>query len=209
MYSIVLAMAKAFAKIFYGHKVYGRENFCEGAAIIAGNHVSFLDPPILAISSPKEVYFLARRTLFRGLFGKFIYGLNSRPVSGEAGDVKIFREIAALLNEGKKVVLFPEGTRSPTGEFREVKPGIFLLFSRTHCAIQPAYIAGSYEIWGKGRKWPRLSGKTVCVFGSPIEWDRYAHLDKKEAQAKFAQDLKHSILSLKDWYEKGAKGTPP
>ncbi len=209
MYWIVIRLARALAKLLYRHRVFGAQHVAKGAAIIAPNHVSFLDPPIASVSCPQDVYFLARKTLFKGLFGKFIYSLNARPVSGENANIQVFKEIGALLEEGKKVILFPEGTRSSDGQFGEIKAGIFLLFQRTHCHIQPTYIAGTAEIWGKGEKRPKIFGRTACVFGSALSWERYASMEKKEAQAQFAKDLKTSIINLKEWFEKGAKGSPP
>src|SRR5271167_3814145 len=116
LYWIVIRLARFFAKILYRHKVYGREHILSEAAILASNHVSFLDPPILSLSCPEDVYFLARKTLFNGLFGKFIYALNARPVSAGSANLEVFRQIANLLGEGKKVILFPEGTRSTDGK---------------------------------------------------------------------------------------------
>jgi cytidylate kinase len=208
-YSFVIASVAIFLKLFYSHKIYGQNHIRPGAAILASNHVSYLDPPIISVSCPGEVFFLARKTLFKGWFGKMIFSLNARPVNSGAANLQLFRDISHLLEEGKKVILFPEGTRSPDGNLGEIKSGIFLLFQRTHCAIQPGYIAGSFSIWGRQKKLPKLSGRTACIFGSPILWDRYEGMAKKEAEEKFIHDLRASILSLKKWYEEGAKGTPP
>lgn len=209
LYYIVIRLARFFAKVFYRHKIYGKEHMLPGAAILAANHVSYLDPPVLSLSCPEDVYFLARKTLFKGVFGKFIYALNARPVQIGGANLEVFREIGSLLQQGKKVVLFPEGTRSLDGNLAEFKPGIFLLMSRTGCAVQPAYIYGTFTIWGKSRRNPKLFGKTACVWGSALTWARYASIPKKEAEAQFSKDLRDSILRLKAWYEAGAKGSPP
>ncbi len=202
LYRITLFLAWAFYKIFYRCKVYGLENFYEGGAIIAANHTSFLDPPIVSISWPQEVHFLARESLFKNpLFGWLIRSLNAHPVSGEASDTKVFKTICALLSEGKKVILFPEGTRSPDNTLAPIKPGIAMLISRTNTAIIPVYIHGTYDIWGKSRKFPKLFGKTACIFGPPILWSSFSHLEKKEAQQAVATKLSESILALRAWYE--------
>lgn len=209
LYRFILFKAWLFFKIFYRHKIYGLEHFYPGAAIIAGNHTSFLDPPILAISWPQEVHFLARESLFRPWgFGSLIRALNAHPVSGDAGDVAVFKTITQVLKEGKKVILFPEGRRTE-GELGEIKPGIGLLVSRAQAAIIPAYIHGACQIWGIKRRLPKLWGRTACVFGTPILWESFANLDKKEAQKAISQELTKSILALKAWYEAGAQGTPP
>ncbi len=211
LYRGVLFLAWSFFKLFYRHRVYGQEHFYAGAAIIAGNHVSYLDPPILAISWPQEVHFLAREGLFKNrLFGGFIRRLNAHPVKGEAGDVAVFKTVCQLLNEGKKIILFPEGTRSVLDQLAiPLKPGIALLVSRTQSAVIPAYIHGAFEAWGKHRKWPAWRGKTACVFGTPIRWVDFAHLEKKEGQQALLVKLANSIQALRDWYERGAEGSPP
>lgn len=210
-YSIIIRLARLYYKLFYRHQVYGqKEHFYRGGAILAANHTSFLDPPIVAISWPEEVHFLARESLFKHFgFGSLIRTLNAHPVSGDVSDIKVLKTLMQLLTEGKKIVLFPEGTRSQDGTLGVIKPGIGLLITRTNTAIVPAYIHGAQEAWGRGRSLPKLFGKTTCVFGTPITAAQFAHLDKKEALQAIADKLSHSIEALKQWYLAGAKGTPP
>jgi 1-acyl-sn-glycerol-3-phosphate acyltransferase len=209
-YRFILTLAKCYYAIFYRHKVYGLEHFCTGGAIIACNHVSYLDPPAVAISSPQEVHFLAKDYLFKvPLFGGLIRALNSHPVSGSAGDIAVMRLIVQLLSEGKKVILFPEGTRGEKDELTELKPGIALLIARSKTAVIPTYIDGTFAIWSRWRRFPKLCGKTRVVFGSPIRWEEFAHLDKREAHEQFSRRLTHALNALREWYKAGAHGTPP
>lgn len=210
LYRIVLCLAWCFLKIFYRHRVYGLEHYYSGAAIIASNHTSFFDPPIVSTSWPQEVHFLARESLFKHrFFGSLIRALNAHPISGDVGDITVFKSICKLLNEGKKLVLFPEGKRSNNGQLGLIKPGIGLLISRTQSAVIPAYIVGAYDAWGKGRRLPKFWGKTACVFGSPIRAEAFTHMDKKAAQQAVSDKLTVALKDLKMWYEAGAKGTPP
>ena len=210
LYRTILFLAWLFFKVLYRHRVYGLEHYYEKDAIIAGNHASFYDPPILAISWPQEVHFLARETLFRNrFFGGLIRSLNSHPVSGDAGDIATFKTICQLLKEGKKIILFPEGKRSATGSLGPLKPGIALLTARAQSAVIPAYIHGTFNIWNRNRKWPKLWGKTACVFGSAIRWEEFSHLPKREAQEALTERLRESIESLRVWYEGGRKGPSP
>jgi len=210
LYRSVVFLTWLIFKVFYRHRVYGYEHFYPGAAIIAANHTSYLDPPIVSISWPEEVHFLARASLFKNpLFGRFIRALNSHPVSGDAGDAVVFRTVVKLLNEGKKIILFPEGMRSDQNELGQIKPGIALLISKTNSAIIPTYIHGAYDIWNRYRRFPKLWGKTACIFGTPIRWESYAHLEKKEAQLAITEKLRESIQGLRRWYENGAIGVPP
>lgn len=203
-------MSWIFFKVVYRHAVYGREHLYRGGAILASNHVSNLDPPIVAISWFDEVHFLAKESLFKiPVLGWLIRALNAHPISGDASDIKVIKQTCRLLEEGKHVVLFPEGTRSLDNTLSEIKPGIGMLVLRAKAAIIPIYIHGTFEIWNKSRKFPKLTGRTACVFGSPIISSNFLHLDKKEAQKEITRQLYQSITNLKAWYEAGAKGTPP
>ncbi|MEN9344355.1 MAG: putative 1-acyl-sn-glycerol-3-phosphate acyltransferase [Chlamydiota bacterium] len=210
LYRLVVFVVWCFFKIFYRHKVYGLRHFKKGSAIIAANHSSFYDPPVLAVSSPEEVHFLARQGLFKNpLFGWLIRSLNSHPVKGSAADITVFKTIHQLLLEGEKVVLFPEGARGDTPHLSALKPGIALLIARAESTVIPTYIHGTFAIFNRFCRFPKLSGKTACVFGSPIPWSDFAHLDKKEAQQALLQKLTLSIQNLEAWYREGAKGSPP
>lgn len=209
LYRIVIFLIRGFFKLFYRHKVYGLKHFVKGSALIAANHVSFYDPPCVAISCPQEIHFLARKSLFKSFFGKLIAALNAHPVQLEAINLSVIKEICALLKKGHKVLIFPEGTRSTDNTLREIKPGIGLLLSKSQGAIQPTYIHGTYEIWSRKRKLPKLFGKTIVAFGSPIHWSDYAEIDRKEAQPMVAQRLTQSLEELRVWVENGAQGMPP
>lgn len=209
-YRVVIFFSWCFFKIFYRHKIYGLEHYVKREAIIAPNHNSYFDPPLAAISWPGEVHFLAKEELFKPfLFGRFIQALNSHPIKGDVGDVFVFKTILQLLKEGKQIILFPEGGRMD-GEIGEIKPGIGMLLMRSQAAIIPTYIHGTYEIWGRNRKFPKLFGKkTSCVFGTPILWESFAHLEKRKAQEEIAKCLSKSLHALKEWYDSGAEGIPP
>lgn len=197
-------------KIFYRLEVYGQEHVFKGAGIIAANHVSFLDPPVLGVLWPQEVHFLARQSLFKvPLLGWFIKKINSHPLKGNGGDVAVFKIVLQLLDEGKKVILFPEGQRSYDNKLCPIKPGLSLLISKTNAQVIPTYIFGTFEAWPRTKKYPKIGRKIGCVFGSPFGWSEFAHLEKKQAQEAFAKKITHSLESLKHWYESGAKGTPP
>ncbi|HSX12696.1 MAG TPA: lysophospholipid acyltransferase family protein, partial [Rhabdochlamydiaceae bacterium] len=209
-YRFVLFLAWCVYKILYRHKVYGLEHYYSGPGILAANHVSYLDPPIVAISWPEEIHFLAKESLFKPfLFGRMIRALNSHPVTGEVNDISVFKTLIQLLKEGKKVILFPEGLRSENGQLEPLKPGIGLLAARANAAIIPTYIFGAFQIWDIHHKLPKLYGRTICIFGKPILWQDFARFEKKEAQAQLIERLTEALLNLKSWYEEGAKGIPP
>ncbi len=197
-------------RLFYKHKVYGLEHVKEGAALIASNHASFLDPPLIAASMPGEIAYLARHTLFNNfLFGFIIRNLNAHPITGTAQDISSIKLICGLLKDNQKVLVFPEGERSADGVLAPFKAGIGMLALRNNCSIIPVYIHGSYEIWKRSHKYPKLAGQSACVFGSSIPIDEYKDKPKKEAQEAIASRIRDSLNNLCTWYLEGAQGSPP
>ncbi len=209
-YNFIKNLVLVFMRLVYGHKIYGVENYPkEGGGIIAANHASFFDPPIVAISSPGQIHFLARGTLFDwGPFGWLIRKLNSHPVTKGRENLAAIKLTLELIEKGNKVLIFPEGTRSPDGQLQSGQSGLGMLVLRTKCQVIPVYVHGSYDIWGKKRKFPKLSGKTACVFGKPLHFTEVGE-NKKEAQAKVVAEIMEAIINLRKWYLSGWEGLPP
>ena len=201
---------KGFFHLFYRHRVFGKQHIPAGPCILAPNHASFFDPPLIGISCDEEVNFLARGTLFNNaVFRRLISQLNSYPVTGTAQDLTSIKLIIQLLQENKKVVIFPEGKRTKDGKLQPIKPGIGMLVARCQCPIVPVYIHGTYDIWPRNRVLPKLWGKTACVFGAPILWESYKTLPKKQAQEEITLAIQKSLKMLEAWYLNGAAGEPP
>lgn len=209
-YKIGAMTFKMIFKVLYSHRVYGLEHVCQGRAIIAPNHASFLDPPLIGASWPKEVSFLARKSLFSSfLWGPIIKRLNAYPVTGTAQDLGSIKLICQLLNQDHQVVIFPTGIRSSDGTLGEIKAGIGMLALRCNAPITPVYIVGSFTIWNRQHYFPRLYGKTACVIGSSICCEDFKHLDKKAAQELIGEQVRKSLEALHTWYDNGAQGVPP
>jgi 1-acyl-sn-glycerol-3-phosphate acyltransferase len=190
---------KIYFLLFYHLTVYGTENIIPGKAIIASNHTSFLDPPMIAVCCPEEVYFLARKTLFSPfLLGSLLSKFNAFPVNGTTQDLSSIKLICKLLEEKKKVVIFPEGMRSPDGELQPFKTGFGMLAMRCRAPIIPVYLEGCYEIWNRKQRFPKLWGRAICKIGQPIYPEQYAHLEKKESYQAIAEQLKRSLERLKN-----------
>lgn len=205
-------VVRSFLKIFYKHKVYGIEHLPKGAGIIASNHVSFLDPPIIGVSCPLEIHILARDSLFKPpIFGWLIRKLNAHPVVRGKGNSAAFRKTCELIEKGYKVLIFPEGTRSKDGELQKGQLGLGMLVKRTGCVVIPAYIHGSYDVWSVHRSVPALRGQTACVFGTPLDFSFLlaSEGDKKSVHQEMADRTMQAIEQLKQWYLRGAQGSPP
>lgn len=197
-YRTVRGLFKLLFFICHRHKVYGTDNLPNGPALIAANHTSFWDPPLITASTPCELHFLAKASLFRPPLGPIIERLNAHPVTGTASDLSSFKLIQQLILKGCKVVIFPEGSRSQTGEILPFKAGIGMLAMRTGAPIVPTYIQGLHEVWPMDQKFPKFWGKTAIIFGKPIHWQDYSHLEKKEAQQAIADAVHDAICSLKN-----------
>lgn len=128
-----------------------------GGVIIACTHQSFLDPVLVGLGLPRQMSYLARRSLFRHsrVFSWVMLSLNAVPVRAAGSDVRAFRESVRRLKEGDALLLFPEGTRTYDGEIGALHPGVFNIAHRARVPIVPAAIDGAFESWPRGRRLPR------------------------------------------------------
>lgn len=204
-YRITILFLRGFFRLFYRFSVYGTTSTFPGKAILAPNHASFLDPPIIGAAWPEEIHFLARATLFRHkVWGTLISCLNAHPVHGTAQDIESFRLICQLLSEGKKVVIFPEGERSANGQLQTIKSGIAMLALRMQCPIIPVYIHGTFEAWPKHSRRPKFGSSIACVFGSPILPPSSIGMTKKQMQETMTQQVQKELEELRLWFETNA-----
>ncbi len=209
-YRFIYLLARSYFRLFFRLQIYGLEKFPSGGALIAANHASLFDPPVVAISCPEEVHFLAKASLFSiPFFGRLIRALNSHPVVRGGSDAAIFRKIIALVKSGKKVLLFPEGQRGETAELQPLEKGLAFLVYKAHCRILPVYVHGTASAWHRDKKWPKWRGQITCVFGSPIEWEEFAYLEKRDALHQITLRCEEAFVRLQQWVEAGAQGSPP
>lgn len=196
-YAVVVFCFWLILKVFYRLKVYNPQNFIKGRAILASNHVSYLDPPAISVSALEEVHFLAKADLFKiPVLGFLIRRLNSHPVSGSSGNASTFKRILSLLKEDKKIILFPEGERTVDGKLGPILPGVGFLAYLATSPIIPCYIQGAYQIWPRQKKLPKLFGKIKVAFGKPIFPEEFAHLEKKEAIEQISNRLESELKEL-------------
>ena len=153
-------------RVLFGFMVTGRERIPKtGAVIIASNHISYYDPPVVGSGVPREVFFLAKEELFRNrVFGWLISRYNAIPLRRSGGDVGALKKAVGLLKQGRAVLMFPEGTRSLTGRLLKPKPGVGMIAALTSSPVVPAYVKGTNRL---GDAFLRKS-KLEVVFGEPI-----------------------------------------
>lgn len=150
-------LTRVISKLLFRVRISGQENIPKtGGFILASNHISYYDPPLVGSWSTRQMYFFAKAELFRNrLFGGTIRRTNAIPVKrGKIDRAAVDRALEAIAS-GYGLVVFPEGTRSRTGEFLDPKAGLGMLAVRAHCPIVPAYIHGADKLkacfWGRER----------------------------------------------------------
>ena len=134
-------------------EVTGLENLPrEGAFLIAANHASFLDPPMIGCQIQRQLAYFARKTLWKpGLATWWLDAVGTIPVDRDGGqDVSAIKRVLRALKEGKGLIVFPEGTRSPDGTMKAPKAGVGFICCRAQVPVVPARIFGSFEAYGKG-----------------------------------------------------------
>lgn len=170
-----------------------------GPFILASNHASFLDPPVLGAPLSRQIHYLARDSLFEGV-GKWILPrVGSLPVARGKGDVSAVRVVLDILKAGEGVVLFPEGTRSPDGSLQPAKPGVGLIACRAQVPVVPARIFGSFEAFNRTMKFPNIGTRVQVTYGhalSPKEYDPGTSAGKGRSQ-KAAEQIMEAIQALR------------
>ncbi|MFM7555453.1 MAG: lysophospholipid acyltransferase family protein [Verrucomicrobiota bacterium] len=142
-----------------------------GPVILASNHASLADPPLIGGSVPRAVCFLARDTLFQiPLLGWYIRRLNAVPVNRDGGGGAGLKAILDRLQAGSAILLFPEGTRSADGRLGPARSGIGLTVIKSGAPVIPIRLHGTYEAWGRHRRLPG-PGRFRVVVGEPLQFD--------------------------------------
>lgn len=169
-YTALHFWAVILAAIFFRLRVLGRRHVPRrGGVLIASSHQSYLDPPLIGLSVPRQINYLARDTLFRHsrAFSWVMRSLNAIPVRREGGDMASFRESVRRLEAGRALLLFPEGTRTPDGRIGPIRPGLWNIAHRARVPIVPAVIDGAFKAWPRTRLLPRPRPIRI-MFGPPI-----------------------------------------
>lgn len=191
---------KSAGKAFYNLQLVNEDKLVkEGGVMMAANHESFLDPPLIGISHPTNVTYLARKTLFTGITKWLYTRWDAIPIDQENPDMTGLKKIIKALKGGEKVVVFPEGERTLTGDLNPALPGIGLIIAKSQSVVQPMRIFGARDAL------PRGSGKLkmeqiAVVVGDPIYFDKETlkQYRGKEGYQKIADIVMQAISEIED-----------
>ncbi len=174
-------------KTFLDFQVIHPEKLIQsGPVLVASNHASFLDPPTIGGAYDDSIYYLARKTLFVGPMGWLYRNWNAIPVDQERPDFSSLKTVIKRLREGNRVLVFPEGERTTTGEFLPGKPGVGLIIAKANAPVQPIRLFGTFEALPRGVHWLRCFRVTLVV-GDPITFTK--------------DEIKKEGVSTKDSYQ--------
>ncbi len=202
---VMAAISLGFSLRFKGGQHIPRR----GPALLVANHQSFIDPLAIGLATPRQLRYLARKTLFKQpQFGAYLRSVGCVPVDQEGFAREGLKTTLDLLKDGQVVLVFPEGERTPTGKMLPLKPGIHLLMKRSKVPVIPVGIAGAFEAYPRTALVPRFSPPFlpatdatvgVCV-GKPmdphhlVDWSREQVLeelfDKINEQQQCAERLR-------------------
>ncbi len=168
----------------------------DGPLIVAANHRSYIDPPLLNAVSPEPLVFLAKKELFEGKIKNWLFrNMNAIPVDRKKADLNALNEALQRLKEGCKVAIFPEGRRAPENDFLKAKPGVGYLVAKAKVKVVPVYIHNSTKILSSDNKKFRIPDEEVLViFGQPLEFKNIP--DNIRGYKKVADTIMEEIKKL-------------
>ena len=173
--------------IFFRIRVVGRENVPKtGGALLAANHTSIIDSVFLPLKTRRHVMFLVKAQFFMGKgFGawvrrSFMSAIGQLPLdrSGGAASSSALDTAVSVLQSGRLVGIYPEGTRSVDGRLHRGRTGIARMIVKAQVPVIPVGIQGTRDIMPVGRSFPRLHGRVTLTFGEPLDFTRFSALEE-------------------------------
>ncbi len=184
-------LCRMAGRIVWRMRIYGAEKVPRtGPIIVACNHQSYLDPPMMGSACPRAISYMAKRELFAiPVLGPLIGHLNAFPVDRSRGDVAAIKRAVQALREGRALGIFPEGGRNRTGGPVEPQAGIGLMIKLAGGAtVVPAYVGGTDRA-------KALHSITV-TFGDPIRFERKERASREDV-AKWTAEIMTRIYALR------------
>ena len=175
----------------------------KGGVIIASNHASFLDPPLVGSALNRDINYLARESLFRypGI-GALLRSWNAVPVDRDGGGAKGLKIILARLLDGNGIILFPEGTRTKDGKLQPARSGIGLTVIKSDAVVIPVRTFGTFECYSRKLRF-HLPKRLAVKYGEPMKFEALraeaktcSKLRLKEIYQQVADEIMAAIAKL-------------
>lgn len=181
-------------RVFHPERVPAR-----GPVILASNHASFLDPPLVGAGLPRPLNYLARESLFDlPLAGWVLRKVNAVPVDRDGGGAAGLRAIMTRLREGGGILLFPEGTRSTDGQLRPARSGVGLVVIKSTAPVVPVRVFGTFQAYNRNTRFPRPTA-VVVKYGQPMDFAALraeAKQCSKERLKEIYQQASNEIMNV-------------
>lgn len=197
-YRVCRAGLRLLARGLFRLEVWGSDGVpATGGIILAANHVSLLDPIVVGASLQRSVHYLGKEELFRSQgLAWLLRHLHAIPVSRDRLSPSTVKGAARLLEEGKILLVFPEGTRGDGRVLGAGRPGIGVLAARTGVPTVPVFHCGAERILPRGARWPRR-GRLRVWFGLPLRFVAGPG-DEREAIRRFSEQVMGEIARLRE-----------
>jgi len=188
----------------WGIRVKGRENLPDqGPYILCPNHVSFLDGLFIADALPLKIllqtFFLGdSRFLDHQILRPFKRLARFIPIEFTHRMTEAMQLCAYILNHRKILCYFSEGQRSIDGEIKDFRKGIGILIHELNVPAVPVYIQGSFAVWPRGQKWPKIGPRITVVFGKPVSLRELTFRigDTEDIYQRIANNLRTKVVEL-------------
>ena len=168
--------------------------------ILAANHESYLDPPLIGMLFPNPIRFIAWDGLFKvPIFAALIRALGAVPVNQQNKNLaaSLLREVIEFIRSGHSVLIFPEGERTPDGKLMPFEGGVALISSKTKTPIVPVWV-DTFEAYPISKKIPR-PWRVAVEFGEPIFPEEFPPgMPEKERRVALLSALRQSLEAMRD-----------
>ncbi len=197
VYRFCHSLTRGLARALLNFRVINPENLMEdGPALVCANHVSFFDPPLVSICFEKEIHFLARHTLYSNPAARWIFPrLNVTPIDQDRAGMSGLKTMVRLINAGNRVLIFPEGSRSPDGKLQPAAGGAGLVAAKSRAPVIPIRLFGAYEALPMGAARPRFV-TTTAVIGKPLRFTEEEYPSTREGYQRISDTILAAIAAL-------------
>jgi 1-acyl-sn-glycerol-3-phosphate acyltransferase len=196
---------RALFAVYFRWRVFNPERVPQtGGVILAANHASFLDPPLVGSGLHRAINYLARESLFRfpGM-GALLRSWNSVSVDIDGGGAAGLKAILERLLAGGGIILFPEGARTFDGKLQPAHAGIGLTVVKSNAPVVPVRVFGTFEAFSRNQIFPRPK-KVAVKYGRPMNFEKLRAEAKncpkarlKEIYQQVADEIMAAIAELK------------